>query len=311
MFHSTPNFIHALRTAAQTNARETFPGTNGPDDLTGTAGFDVLLGRAGADVLTGLGGFDILLGGNGDDVLNGGRGFDVLIGGRGGDTYAVSTLYNGSDIINDKGSAPQINGYYSSNIDTLELSGLGALDTAVHSVGVAISGNDLIISYDNSGLGTSGAVTIQGHFADAASGLEAIDFGTGVVYHVSALSGDDYTYSVHAGADAGGEDLVLGTNASEQIYGGIGGDIMFGGGGADSFMFHDEDEANGAHDIILDFELGVDILDYTEVKTLTFAGVSIEDNVWGNAVVSTDYGSVELQGVISSDIGADDFLFFG
>ncbi|SMY08978.1 calcium-binding protein [Flavimaricola marinus] len=301
--------IHSLRALTMPIALQATPGTDGPDVLNGTNGTDILIGRGGADVLNGNGGFDILLGGNDDDELAGGAGLDILIGGRGGDAYVVSTSDGGTDLINEKGDAPVLNGYYSSNIDTLELGQLGTLDIALHSIGVAISGDDLIISYDNAAFGTSGQVTIKGHFADTASGLEAIDFGTGVVYHISALSGDQYTYSVHSGPDAGGEDLVLGTNAGEEIYGGIGNDIMFGGGGADSFMFHDEEDANGAHDIILDFELGVDVLDFTDIKTLTEADVSVADNAWGNAKVSTAYGTIELQGVASSDVGADDFLF--
>lgn len=284
-------------------------GTTDPETLTGTSGRDKIRAKAGDDLLYGLADRDVLFGGNGNDWLSGGPGNDRLIGGRGGDTYVVSTNDGGKDVIRDKGDAPYINGYYSSNLDRLVLDGLGSLDDATHAIGFDIAGDDLILTYSDADAGRTGKVVIKGHFAGPAGAVEVISFGTGPDYHLATLSGDDYTYSVHSGADQGGEDIVLGTDGDDELYGGLGGDILFGGLGADHFMFHDEEEGNGAHDILLDFDLATDKLDYTDIKGFTFAGVSVADNAAGHAVVSTIYGSYELIDITATHVTEDIFVF--
>lgn len=282
-------------------------GTGGADPLSGSSARDIMLGFAGADTLSGAGGADILLGGADDDTLTGGSGNDLLIGGTGGDTYVFSTLDSAEDTIRDNGNAPTLNGYYSSGLDEVRLTGFASLDEALHSIDMEISGDNLIISYDNAG--TTGQITVTNNFAGARYAIETLSFGSGPVYHVSLLSGDQFTYSVHSGPDAGGEDVVLGTNGADEIYSGIGNDIILGGGGADHFMFHDEEASNGSHDIILDFDVAQDVIDFTDILSLTMAGVSVEDNAWGNAVITTAYGTIELAGVAAIDVSQDLFAF--
>jgi len=279
------------------------------------AGLNVVLGDTGDNLLQGTAARDLLYGNRGMDTLAGGAGNDILIGGRDADTYEISVITGGNDLIADLGSAPVINGAFgSSNLDTIKLTGFTSLTQAVHSIDIEILGDDLIIQFDNPlAPGETGQVTVRNHFASGKFGVEELVFAIGsseTVFHISQLSGDDFTYSVHSGPDQGGEDIVLGTHASDQIYGGIGTDIMFGGAGVDHFMFHDEEEHGGGDDIILDFNLSLDQLDYTEIKTLDRSGVTVADNALGNAVVSSAYGNVELAGIATAEIDDGIFTFF-
>jgi len=85
-------------------------GTEGNDNLVsgnkvhalfGLGGNDTLTGKGTADYLDGGDGYDRLFGRGGDDLLHGGPGIDQLWGGDGADTFRVTTLGDGRDIIHD------------------------------------------------------------------------------------------------------------------------------------------------------------------------------------------------------------------
>ncbi len=273
-----------------------------------------VIGTNGDDLLSGGAGTQVLLGKNGNDTLDAGSGLDVLIGGRGGDAYFVNITDPGNDIIYDRGNAPNINGYYSSGLDAVQLDGYATTSEALHSIDISYSGDDLIIHYDNPSVpGQTGQVMVMNHFAGNQFALEVIRFGDTAYdpeFHVSFLSGDNYTYSVHSGPDQGGEDIVLGTDLGDEIFGGIGDDILFGGAGVDHFMFHDEEENGGGNDIILDFEIGTDQIDFTDIKTLTMDGVTVSTSSYGNALITTAYCNIELAGVTEAQVTEDVFAFF-
>lgn len=271
--------------------------------------FNFLLGTTADDLLDGSPGRDIIIGRAGNDTLSGLFGNDILIGGRGGDTYRISALDGGTDTVLDKGDLPVINGYYSSNLDHLALSGLGQTDAALRRISLDIQGDHLILSFDNADTGISGQINIRDQFSSAFSAIETISFNQGTAYHISNLSGDDYTYSVHAGPDQGGEDLVLGTDSGDEIYGGISDDILFGGAGADHFMFHDEDDASSGHDTILDFDLAEDKLDFTDIAGFDMSGISVSQNTHGEAVISSAYCEIDLIGISQAAISEDIFAF--
>jgi len=107
-----------------------------------------------------------------------------------------------------------------------------------------------------------------------------------------------------------GDDYVSGGGGRDTLDGENGADIMLGGPGADKFMFRDEEDNRGGTDIILDFDLTVDHLDFTDIKTLTRAGLSIADNSYGNAVVSSIYGEIELKGIAALQVTDAIFDFF-
>lgn len=280
-------------------------------------GWTPVIGTNGADLLSGGSGAQVLLGKGGDDRLEAGSGQDLLIGGRGGDAYIIDVTDRGNDIIYDMGNAPRVNGYYSTGLDVVQLDGYGDISEAMHSIDISYSGDDLVLHYASPAgagqPGSSGQVTVMNHFAGPQFALDGVRFGDSAydpLFHVSYLSGDNYTYSVHSGPDQGGEDIVLGSHLGDEIYGGIGDDILYGGAGVDHFKFHDEEEHGGGNDIILDFEVGRDQLDFTDILTLTMDGVEVSTSSYGNALVTTAYGSIELVGVLEEQVTEDMFAFF-
>lgn len=296
------------------NGNDRIYGGDDADQLEGGSGKDVLRGDSGDDVLSGGADNDRLIGGQGDDRLTGGDGDDVMKGQAGGDVYVFSCLGAGNDTIIDNGTAAFMQwGWLTWNMDEVAFTDFNSLDEARHHVDISVAGNDLILTYGHaSSIGATGRISVQDHFLGARTALEQINFGVGgfeAIYHIAYLSGDDYTYSVHGGIDAGGNDVVLGTAGSDQIYGGLGSDIMLGLGGADHFMFHDEGDNRGGIDLILDFDLAGDKLDFTDIKGFAFSDLTITENAYGNAVIASIYGSIELSGIATIDIDASIFEF--
>ncbi len=296
-------------------------GGEGSDIIEGGTGRDTLRGENGDDRLLGGAGDDRLVGGNGTDILDGGAGDDTLIGGASRDIYSVTTTEVQHDTIIENGRAPSptLPGASNHNRDVIEILGYASYEEASHNIGFEISGDDLIITYTHPTMAAvqSSSITIVGQFASAAQDIELISFGEAggtagyigtAAHHIAMLSGDDFTYSIHANGDSGGEDIVLGTAGDDEIYGGIGDDILSGLGGADVFMFHDEDGNDAGHDIILDFDIADDLIDVTEIAGLTYADMTVSENAWGNAVISSAYFEIELAGISATDISADTFI---
>lgn len=103
-----------------------------------------------------------------------------------------------------------------------------------------------------------------------------------------------------------GDDRLVGDLGSDTLNGGNGEDIYKGGLGADRFIF----EADGAEDIIKDFENGIDVIDlrsygFTSVTEVLNAaseqGGDTYIDLGGGDVIKLDDFSVSL-------ISADDFL---
>ncbi len=288
----------------------------GNDQVSTGDGDDLVKGGSGDDVIDAGDGNNTVYGGSGNDRIVTGSGDDVLIGGTGGDTYVISSLGSDFDTIIDTGNAAlKSYGWLTWNMDEVEFTDFSSLDEAKHSLDIQISVNDLTLTYWNAATpGVSGQISVQDHFLGAKYALEQVDFGVGgvsAIYHIAQLSGDDYTYSVHGGSDAGGNDIVLGTVGGDKIYGGLGGDIMVGGGGADLYIFHDEEDGGGSTDLILDFDITDDLLDFSDIKGLDFSGVTISNSAYGNALISTAYGLVELVDVAFDTVSEDAFVFNG
>lgn len=294
--HSQPFFLPTAALPGPLAVYMPLPGTNGDDLLTGGPGRDLLFSR------------------NGQDTMDAGAGDDLMIGGDDEDTYVIDTTLQQSDIIYDNGTAPFGTGFFAGNQDAVQLEGFASSQDMMRGISVAVNGADLVLTYQNPATpGQSGEVTIKGQFSGNAGAVEILRAGNGtsaVDFHIVLLSGDQHTYSVHSGPDQGGEDLVLGTSGADEIYSGIGNDIVFGGAGRDHFMFNDEGDNGGGYDVILDFEDGRDVIDYTDVKTLTFAGVNITTSADGNALITTPYHVIELIGMQAADVTQADFAFF-
>ncbi len=76
-------------------------GLDGDDLISGFKGNDLIHGGDGDDVLDGDSGHDKLHGGFGDDILIGSAGNDTMTGGTGSDTFDLTDLVLGRDVITD------------------------------------------------------------------------------------------------------------------------------------------------------------------------------------------------------------------
>jgi len=247
-------------------------GNEANNRLEGGAGNDTLIGGAGNDTLIGGTGNDSLDGGAGDDYLDGGPGNDTLYGGTGNDT-----LYGGAG--NDYLYGGAGNDY---------------LDGG--------DGNDYLDGGDGDDYlyGGAGNDSLYG-----GAGNDTLDGGPGndLLY---GGAGNDLLYG-GAGNDTlyggDGNDVLYGGPGDDFLYGGKGADTMYGGSGRDTFVFT---EIDTAIDVIGDFEIGIDKLDFTKVMT---AGDSIQWKATTNGIMAYVQNKcyVELIG-IHSPLDASNFV---
>jgi Ca2+-binding RTX toxin-like protein len=65
-----------------------------------------------------------------------------------------------------------------------------------------------------------------------------------------------------------GRDTINGGTGNDRLIGGLDGDKLVGGAGADFFVFRDTlDSTRAARDTIIDFEVGTDTIDFTQLST--------------------------------------------
>jgi len=106
----------------------------------------------------------------------------------------------------------------------------------------------------------------------------------------------------------GGYDILYGGEGRDFLSGGAGNDVLYGGGGQDHFYFNPSD---GSRDFIADFAtagLDHDLIDL-QGNGLTYAHLSITDDLRGALVTITPYQSVFVANVTAAELTADMFLF--
>jgi Ca2+-binding RTX toxin-like protein len=186
-------------------------GGSGNDFLSGDQGIDLLVGGDGNDWISGGEGFDILNGADGDDVLHGDEGTDILLAGSGNDTVFGGVNHDrafggeGNDLIHGEGGSDYLDG---GGGDDLIYGGLG-FDKIRGS-----EGEDIL--FGNFSLGLP-AWFLRGIYDSQlrSSVLEVI-------------------------LDRAQDQLLLAD--SDQISGGRGNDILFGGSGSDQLSGDDGDD---------------------------------------------------------------------
>ncbi len=260
-------------------------GSSGRDTVAAGSGNDNVSGGKGNDVLYGEDGNDVLYGNDGNDTLVGGAGHDSLFGGAGSDTLQ-----------------------YSGGLDTLD-GGTGN-DT----VDFSKSGPSVYVNL----AATSGyeAWTSGTWRSDAANATTAIADILGVENvrgssHSDTIIGNSSNNLLEGGGGndtvngGGGSDTLLGGAGGDLLNGGVGNDRFTGGSGADVYQF----SANWGTDTITDFADGVDKIAFDKVSGLIgFASLKITAASAG-ATIAYGSSSIVLQGISTSSLSADDFIF--
>lgn len=224
--------------------------------MTGSARRDILLGMAGADTLIGGAGNDVLEGGANGDLLQGGDGFDMA-------SYAHATGGVTANLLRGRGLAGEAMG---DRFESIE--------------GLAGSDHDDLLLGDignNRLLGAGGDDELRGGLGDdwlnGGAGADRLDGGlgrngvsyagstTGVAIDLASQTasggdaeGDILANFVHA-EGSGGNDVIVGDDRANQLFGRGGDDRLEGGGGADILR-------GGAGADVLIGGAGMDSIDY-------------------------------------------------
>ncbi|WP_420414967.1 DUF4114 domain-containing protein [Roseibium sp.] len=243
-------------------------GGNDNDELVGGAGNDILTGGNGEDDLTGGAGNDQLDGGDGDDSLIGGSGDDVLTGGYGEDTIRGGA---GNDELRGGNNNDSL---YGGHDDDVFYGDAG--DDMIHGG----RGNDTV---DYSAFDVDLSVSL--HNARA----HGLEIGTDTIRFIDNI------------VSGGGDDTLKGSRSVNVIEAGAGddtirslqgADTLTGGAGSDTFVFrtYDLDEA----DIITDFEIGTDLLDFSHL-----AGSTDDQTFLSRLQSSSESGNLTLSADLS------------
>ena len=229
------------------------------------------------DALRGSTGNNVLSGGEGDDHIAGGAGGDRLDGGEGVDTLSYSYYATPA------GAAPAQSTGVKINLATNTASG-------GHAEG------DIISNFENV-IGTGGKDTLIGNDDD--NKLE----GLGNNDYLDGGAGED---KIEGGE---GDDTMIGGSGDDVLFGHTGNDRMRGGEGADTFIFQISAGTNSGHDVITDFEAGVDQLSWNPYFPQVGYGELNFSQVGADLVITYDDapGSLTLIGVSVGDLAPGDF----
>jgi len=134
-------------------------------------------------------------------------------------------------------------------------------------------------------------------------GLDVIDsqIETDVLSSIENVIGSD-DGDVISGSDL--SNVLNGAGGDDALNGEGGDDILIGGEGADTFIFG----ANFGNDVIQDFEVGLDQLQFGDFGPDFGGGVSVSQDGSDALISFGDQGSVRLAGVNSSDLNDEDFV---
>jgi len=311
------NGVSGMDTLNGAGGNDILYGLNDDDELNGGAGDDhlyggndndTLNGDAGNDTLFGQSGNDMIFGGLDDDLLYGGAGNDDISGGAGNDTISAGA---GDDTVMGGIGNDRING--DSGINSLF--GGDGNDTLFSGTGDDFLDGGLgtdIVSYVNSAAGvivnliedTGFGGNAQG---DTFSSVENI-FGS---QFADSITGDAMNNPISA---LGGSDIINGEAGNDRLFGGAGDDVLNGGSGsdqligganADTFIFG---AAHGA-DRIVDFEQGVDTIEFDGTSGITDFGSLTLTQTGDHVLISSSVGTIAVNNSLVADFDSSDFIF--
>ena len=271
----------ASPTAKKSEDKDVIYGGDGNDQLYGMADNDQLHGGLGNDKLWGNSGNDVLWGNEGNDELRGGQGDDVLNGGIGDDKIFGDT---GNDLIIAKEGNDTVDG--GKGLDTLDYSDM------------AVTGG-LVVDFDK-----SNTVKVQ-----TATGLK-----TDKVIGIEKVIGTDFDDRFTGDKN---DNEFIGGKGNDWFRGMGGKDTFTGGQGSDTFSWNKKDVSAKASDIVTDFTVGEDKLEFADFlksstqvdKYVKVAGFDTTDSlgvVHHNTMVkvSNDLGKTWIDVVSLMDVDA-------
>lgn len=261
--------------------------------LTGFGGNDVLTGGAGNDGLEGHEGKDRLTGGSGNDFLNGGRGNDILNGGLGMD-HMMGGTGNDTYYVDEFGEIADE--YLGGGIDRVISSVDYNLDYAVENL--TLMGN----ASQAHGNELDNAITGNSLISNYLHGHGGDDVLTGGAAH-DELMGNE------------GDDRLTGGSGSDFLYGHAGDDILNGGADVD-YMTGDSGNdtyyVDHASDMVYessgnDLDTVISSVNYNlggNLENLTLTGNAIHGagNELDNSIYANLLNTVELYGHAGDDI---------
>ncbi len=287
--------------------------------ISGLGGVDELFGRRGNDTLIANKGDDFVFGGLGDDLLvwNNGDGSDLMVGGKGDDRVQVNF---DTDLVNDDLQNKDVAEFSVTN-QGVQFARIEVNDqTEVGLFQLDIRQTETLET--NFGDGDDAAVIVDTVLdeivldLDGGGGVDLLDLSQAesAVYvdlaqgTVTSSEGNVSTaVNFENITGTAFDDVLRGDDQDNVIRGGAGNDTMSGGAGADTFVFFLQDTGV---DVILDFELGVDRLQFattdpdvtaeTLLDQLTQAGDDVELFVNGKLITIED--------TQVSDFDTSDFL---
>ncbi len=316
-------------------------GTAGNDTITGGPGSDTLIGGDGNDVfnVVGDGGLDQIDGGAGTDIILGSiyndviriaagaaslTGIEAIDAGAGNDRILGS---DGNDVIDVSGivltSIENIDGGAGNDL----IIGSAGADTITGGAGadtlIGGDGNDVFSVVGDGDLdqidGGAGIDTILGSAyndrirvsSTSLTGVEVIDGGAGTDDRIIATAGDD-NIDLSLISLLGIERIELGSG-NDRVIGSSAADILYGGSGNDTFVFH----VGGGKDVIADFTASGSSHDVIELSSALFADwtalqSAITDSASGAVITIDADTTLTLTGITKAMLttnNASDFHF--
>ena len=317
----------SVRIVYNTTLGVTLEGDAGNDTFSGGAGNDTLYGGGGNDFLDGGAGTNAIYAGDGNDTIRGGTGLNQDWGGSGNNTVVFDNLSKAGTLYADLGArAAYVGGVLTDQFDSIQ----NITDNRAGNATLVGDGADNVIQGgygDNTIIGGGGNDTLLGGFGNdiiyggagddvlsgGGFGLNQLWGGGGnntVTYAnvTSAVNVDlrsqnayikgalvDQMNSIQNVIGSKFRDVIVGDAGNNRIEGGPGGDILYGMGGANTFVYKGYADSNLAvsgfpvldgYDEIADFVTGVDKLDFTALHT-TSASISIQSNGSDTSVAAT------------------------
>ncbi len=225
-------------------------------------------------ILTEVDDFENVVGSSGDDLILGNDEFNILDGGAGND--AIHS-FGGADII---------------------IGGEGS-DTALFTAGPGV-----VLDLDEFGNGVAEVNAPDGATLDQVFGFENINGSN----NAGSPNGGNDILSGNSGENVlrgqAGDDILNGEGGDDVLEGGAGNDILIGGEGADIFTFG----PGFGTDVILDFQIGLDRLDFSDFGPDFASSVSVTQEGRDAVFSFGSEGGLRLEGVDSALLNDDDFI---